>query len=150
MRRKDREVSEEEAFAILIEGEYGILSVVSQGNTPYGVPLNFCVVGRKIYFHCALDGRKFDILNKNNLVSFCVVGTTEVIPDKFATKYVSVILTGIAIEVFAETKRKGLEGLLHKYSPTHMESGFKYIDKLTDKTKVFEIEIQNISGKARG
>ena len=149
MRRKDREISEEEAFAILKEGEYGILSVVSQDNTPYGVPLNFCVIGRKIYFHCALDGRKLDILNKNNLVSFCVVSTTEVMPDKFGTKYESVILTGNAIEVFAATKRNGLEGLLHKYSPTYMESGFKYIDKLTDKTKVFEIEIQNISGKAR-
>jgi hypothetical protein len=150
MRRKDKEISAEEAFAILKEGEYGILSVVSQGNTPYGVPLNFCVIGRKIYFHCALDGRKLDILNKNNLVSFCVVGSTEVMPDKFGTKYESVILTGIAIEVFAETKRNGLEGLLQKYSSNYMESGFKYIDKLTDKTKVFEIEIQNISGKTQG
>ena len=150
MRRKDREISEEKAFAILIEGEYGILSVVSQDNTPYGVPLNFCVIGRKMYFHCALDGRKLDILNKNNLVSFCVVSSTEVMPDKFGTKYESVILTGNAIEVFAETKRNGLEGLLHKYSPAYMESGLKYIDKLTDKTNVFEIEIQNISGTARG
>ncbi len=149
MRRKDREISEEEAFAILTEGEYGILSVVSQDNIPYGVPLNFCVIDGKIYFHCALDGRKLDILNKNSLVSFCVVGSTEVMPDKFGTKYESVILTGNAIEVFAETKRNGLEGLLQKYSPAYMESGFKYIDKLTDKTKVFEIEIQNISGKAR-
>jgi hypothetical protein len=79
-----------------------------------------------------------------------VVGSTEVMPDKFGTKYESVILTGIAIEVFAETKRNGLEGLLQKYSSNYMESGFKYIDKLTDKTKVFEIEIQNISGKTQG
>lgn len=149
MRRTDREISENEALSILESAEYGILSTVANNGRPYGVPLNFCIINRDLYFHCAVEGRKLENLNQNNFVSFCVVGDTEVLPDKFATKYESVILSGNAVEVFGETKRSALEALLKKYSSSYMDSGFKYIDKLTDRTRVFKIEVEDISGKSR-
>ena len=149
MRRKDREISEEETLSILSSAEYGVLSTVSNNGMPYGVPLSFCIIDRDLYFHCAVEGRKLENLNQNNYVSFCVVGNTELLPDKFGTKYESVILSGKAIEAFKNTKRSALEGLLKKYSSSYMESDFKYIDKLTDKTRVFKIEIEAMSGKSR-
>jgi len=149
MRRNDRAISENEALSILESAEYGILSTVANNGIPYGVPLNFCIINRELYFHCAAEGRKLENLNQNNFVSFCVVGDTEVLPDKFATKYESVILSGNAVEVFGETKRSALEGLLKKYSSSYMDSGFKYIDKLTNRTRVFKIEVEDISGKSR-
>jgi nitroimidazol reductase NimA-like FMN-containing flavoprotein (pyridoxamine 5'-phosphate oxidase superfamily) len=149
LRRKDREISEEEALSILNAAEYGILSTSSQAAIPYGIPLSFCVIDGHIYFHCAIEGRKTDNLENNNSVSFCVVGNTEVLPSKFGTKYESTIASGNAFEVFDNEKRIALEGLVQKYSPEFIESGAEYIDALIHKTRVFKIAISHISGKSR-
>ena len=149
MRRKDRAITESEAKALLNKAEYGVLSTVAENGTPYGVPLNFCVIDNCIYFHCALEGQKIDNIECNKLVSFCVVENTEILPDKFATKYESVIVFGEAEEVFNNEKQMALEGLLRKYSPDFFDKGIKYIEDLRDKTRVFKISINKLTGKAR-
>ena len=149
MRRKDRLITHAETFSILEKGEYGILSTVSSDNEPYGVPVNYCLIDQGIYFHCALEGRKIDNIHYHPKVSFCVVGKTEVLPDKFGTKYESCIVQGSVSESFGAEKQSALEGLIHKYSENFVPEGLKYIEKLRDKTKVFRISIDSISGKAR-
>jgi uncharacterized protein len=149
MRRKDRAIKEDEAMAILNKAEYGVLSTVSEQGEVYGVPLSFCVVDRCIYFHCATEGLKIDNIKHNNLVSFCAVGKTEVMPDQFGTNYESVIVSGEAEEVFDHQKQAGLEGLLRKYSSGFIEKGNKYIDAWRKRTRVFKITIDTLSGKAR-
>lgn len=149
MRRKDRLITDAETFSILEKGEYGVLSTVSLDHEPYGVPVNYCVIDRCIYFHCALEGRKIDHIHHNPKVSFCVVGKTEVLPDQFATKYESCIVQGLASESFGEEKQLALEGLIQKYSENFVPEGLKYIEKLKDKARVFKIAIESISGKAR-
>jgi len=149
MRRKERALTEEEAKELLRKGEYGILSTVSADGQPYGVPLNYTYTGDVIYFHCALDGHKLINLQANSNVSFCVVGKTEVMPDKFATKYESVILFGEACEVTGEEKQKGLVELLKKYSFGSMNEGLEYIQRSGDKTRVYKISVKSITGKAR-
>ena len=44
MRRSDRAIEKEEAFQILENGEYGVLSTVGSDNQPYGFPVSFCVL----------------------------------------------------------------------------------------------------------
>lgn len=148
MRRKDRQITNAEAFSILKKGEYGILSIVSLSGEPYGIPLNYCLMDENIFFHFALEGSKINYIRNNPKVSFCVVGNTEVLPDKFGTKFESCIVQGNACESFLEEKQKALEGLIHKYSENFISEGLKYIDKLNDKTRVFKITINSISGKA--
>lgn len=149
MRRKDRLITNTETFSILEKGEYGILSTLSSNNEPYGVPVNYCLVNECIFFHCSLEGKKIDNINKNPKVSFCVVGGTEVLPDKFGTKYESCIVQGLASESFGEEKQMALEGLIHKYSENFVSEGLEYIEKLKNKTRVLKISIESISGKAR-
>lgn len=149
MRRKDRLITNAETFSILENGEYGILSTVSSINEPYGVPVNYCLINECIYFHCALEGKKINNIDSNPKVSFCVVGKTEVLPDKFGTKYESCIVQGLASESFGEEKQLALEGLVHKYSENFVSEGLEYIEKLRDKARVFKISIESISGKAR-
>ncbi len=148
MRRIDRKISDEETFSILTNGEYGILSTVSNGGKPYGIPLNYCVIENDIFFHCATKGKKLENFNASNNISFCVVGNTEVMPEKFETKYESAIIFGKVSEVFEKTKHDALVGLLKKYSPTYIKNGLKSIDKLNEKTKVFKIKIESMTGKA--
>jgi len=84
----------------LLEGQdYGVLSTASTDGYAYGVPLNYVYINNSIYFHCAVEGHKTDNITVNNKVSFCVVGEIEVLPDKFSTRYQSVIVFGLIEEV---------------------------------------------------
>ncbi|MDA3861331.1 MAG: pyridoxamine 5'-phosphate oxidase family protein [Melioribacteraceae bacterium] len=148
MRRSDRAISEEETMQLLNNCEYGILSTVSANGEPYGVPLSYCVVGNAIYFHSALEGRKLDNIQNNESVSFCVIGKTEVLQQKFSTKYESVIVSGNIEEAKDDDKQIGLEGLIKKYSPEYIPKGFKYIDKAKHETKVLKLKFKSITGKA--
>lgn len=149
MRRKDRAISEEESVALLNKAEYGVLSTVTEDRKPYGVPLNFCFIDTGIYFHSAIEGHKVENIEQNRHVSFCVVGNTEILPDKFATQYESIVVFGEIEEVFGEEKQIALEGLVRKYAPKFIEKGKKYIDSQKNKTRVFRININRLTGKAR-
>ena len=149
LRRTDRAISESEAHEILRTGEYGILSTVSGDGQPYGVPVSYSYTGKAIYFHCAVEGHKLDNLSSNNRVSFCVVGRTEVLPDKFATRYESAIVFGKAFEVTAEEKQAGLLELLKKYSPGFIDKGLPYIRHDGEKSRVYKIVVESMTGKAK-
>ncbi len=149
MRRKDREVTAKEAMRILKEGEYGVLSTVSKNGKPYGVPLSYCVIDDTLFFHSALKGKKLDNIIENRIASFCVVGKTEVLPDKFSTKYESIIVDGNIEESFGKEKQLGLEGLIEKYSINFQDEGLAYIKNAFDMTTVLKLTINNLSGKAR-
>ena len=149
IRRVDRAISESEAKEILQKGEYGILSTVSIDGQPYGVPVSYSHTGGIIYFHCAVEGHKLENLSGNNKVSFCVVGKTEVLPEKFGTKYESVIVFGKAFEVLDDEKHKGLLELLKKYSSGFIGKGLQYIESTGGKTRVYKIVIESITGKSR-
>jgi len=149
LRRKDRKMMETEALELLGRSEYGVLSTVSASGTPYGVPLSYCVIGDGIYFHCALDGHKLENIAADSRVSFCVVGATELLPEKFATNYESVIVTGRVCEVFDVEKQLGLEALVDKYSAAFRQEGLAYIAADGPKTRVFRIGIDTMTGKAR-
>jgi len=130
-------------------GELGVLSTVSAQGKPYGVPVNYCVIDRDIYFHCAVEGDKLDNIENSPEVSFCVVGATEVLPAKFGTLYESCVIEGIATEAFNDLKQRALEGLVGKYSSEFESQGVRYIDGLRDKTRVFKISVLSVTGKAR-
>ena len=149
MRRKDRKLKNDEAIEILNNNTYGVLSTVSENGYPYGVPINYIYINGSIYFHCAIEGHKLDNIKNNDKVSFCVVGQTQIIPDKFSTKYESVIVFGRAIEVSDDEKNMALLETLNKYSPDYIEQGKEYIQKASKATKVIKINIEHISGKAR-
>jgi nitroimidazol reductase NimA-like FMN-containing flavoprotein (pyridoxamine 5'-phosphate oxidase superfamily) len=149
MRRKDRQISNTETIEIINKGEYGVLSMCAPDNKAYGVPLNYVFWNNCIYFHCAKGGFKMDNLDKNNNVSFCIVGNTELLPDKFSTRYESAIIFGKTEEVKEKEKFYALIELVKKYSSEFLENGKRYIQDLSDNTTVIKIRIDEITGKAR-
>ncbi|MFL0197848.1 pyridoxamine 5'-phosphate oxidase family protein [Clostridium sp. WILCCON 0269] len=70
---------------ILINGEYGVLATNGEDGYNYATALNYVYINDKIYFHCATEGHKLDNIKVNNKVSFCVVGKTQVVPNKFTS-----------------------------------------------------------------
>ncbi len=149
MRKSKKQTTQAEALSILENGEYGIMSVVDPAeNEPYGVPLNFCFVNDAIYFHCAAEGRKIDLMKANPKVSFCVVGKTEIEPEEFTTKFESSIVNGRASEAFEDEKQIALESLIKKYSSEFVSEGIDYIKRVGPQTTVYKITIESITGKA--
>ena len=146
MRRKEKQVTPPEAEAILQKGEYGILSTMGENGYPYGIPVNYAYENGIICFHCAKDtGHKLTNIKNHSQVCFTVVGATEILPAKFSTKYESAIAFGTARE--ASDKRKSLMLLIEKYSPEFIEPGKKYIESALDKTDVYEIIVEHLTGK---
>lgn len=148
MRRKEFATSGKEALTILQKGEFGVLSTADKNGVPYGVPLNYAFDGGRIYFHCAPEvGRKIMNLGENPRACFTVVGKVERVPEKFSTRYESVIAEGSAKP--AEDKETALRLLIEKYAPEFSEEGEDYIVRSAHKTAVYQIEIDELSGKSR-
>jgi len=149
MRRQDRQISESEAIEILQKGEFGVLSMCTPDSGGYGIPLNYALKNKAIYFHCALEGSKLEYLRKNNRVSFCVIGRTNVLPSQFGTMYESAIASGVATEVEGEEKHEALMLFLEKYSADYIQEGTEYMIKAFKRVKVIKLSIETITGKAR-
>jgi hypothetical protein len=149
MRRNDRAVDRAEAIRILENCEYIVLSTVGSDNQPYGVPLNFCMFNESIYFHCALEGHKIDNFTNNPRVSICGVGKTRVLASHFGTEYESTVVFGEIAEVFDSEKQRALEEMLRKYSGDFFDKGLKHIEASRNRTRVFRIPMDNITGKSR-
>ena len=149
MRRKDREISRDEAIGILEKGEYGVLSMCTPTNEGYGVPLNYVLFDNSLYFHCATAGSKLESLNENGKVSFCVVGATTLLPAEFGTLYESVIVAGSISRVEGKAKTEALKELVKKYSGEFIPQGNDYIDRLIDKVIVLKLPMESVTGKAR-
>jgi nitroimidazol reductase NimA-like FMN-containing flavoprotein (pyridoxamine 5'-phosphate oxidase superfamily) len=149
MRRKDRNLETIEVAEILKKCNYGVLSTVGENGYAYGVPISYVYINDSIYVHSALEGNKLDNIKFNNNVSFCCIGDTMLLPDKFGTKYESVIAFGKAVEVSDTEKNEALLAFLDKYSSQYIEKGKEYIKNASEKTKVIKISIKHITGKAR-
>jgi hypothetical protein len=149
LRRQERKLNDNEALEILRNGEYGVLSMCTPGNYGYGVPLNYTMHGKAIYFHCAMEGSKLDCLRANNKVSFCVVGHTGLLPAQFSTLYESAIVFGTTSEIDGEEKRNALVHLIEKYSSDYMQEGLEYIERAFERTNMIKLSIESFCGKGR-
>jgi len=151
VRRQDRLLDEARAREILASAEYGILSMIDLDGKPYGVPVNFVWDGDdSIYIHCAPEGKKIDILECHDRVSFCVVGDVNLLPSRFTTEYESIILDCEATICTSEDERvHALELLLKKLSPHDFNLGMKYAQKSLPRTCIVRLDTLTWSGKRK-
>lgn len=151
MRRKDRRLPPDEALLLLENGEYGVLASVDEKGQPYGVPLSYLFLNKKIYFHCAQNGHKIDNIRKNNKVSFTVVGKVQAFYDhNFTTRYESVVAFGKVFEILdKDEKFTVLYGLAERYLPEYLDRAKKDIETSFKRTAVYGVIVEEISGKAK-
>ena len=151
MRRKDLEMADRaEVEAIIAEAMVCRLAMCD-GNQPYIVPLSFGYRDDALYFHCAMQGRKLDILATNNRVCFEMdVGLELKRGDSACNsgmKYGSVIGFGTATVIDDPSeKAAALDIIVEHYSVSPDE----YPDALLKVTKVIKVEIESITGKKSG
>jgi len=149
MRRRDRELSTQEAREILGRADHGILATIGDDGWPYAVPLNHVLVDDVLYIHCATEGHKLENLANEERVSYCAVATAKVMPSLLSTIYESAVVFGRArLVTDAEEKRQALMAMIARFcgdSYTQTEEAFR---KYGNATAVIRIQIDRITGKA--
>lgn len=153
MRRQDRCLTERETLEIIRQGEYGVLSTVTVDGTPYGVPISYALdeENSMIYFHGTNQpGQKTENLAHQPKGCLTIVAHTELMPEKFATKYLSANVFGSVVGVDDDQeKRYALELILKKYSPDYLDQGAKYMEGAMSRVGVMKMKIDCMTGKAR-
>ncbi|MFA5012391.1 MAG: pyridoxamine 5'-phosphate oxidase family protein [Ignavibacteria bacterium] len=138
VRRQDRLLDEMSAIKLLKVSEYGVLSMYSDEEGIYAVPVNHVWDGKdSLYFHCATEGKKLNIIDLNNSVTYCIIGETNVISKKLTSEYESIILEGKIFRNLPEEERmRALEMMLDKYSPEDKKVGMIYAEKSFNRTEI--------------
>jgi nitroimidazol reductase NimA-like FMN-containing flavoprotein (pyridoxamine 5'-phosphate oxidase superfamily) len=150
MRKKNRETSKEEALLILDHSSWGVLSAVDSNNEPYCVSLSLARDGEWLYFHCATEGQKIDILRAKPKVCIAFVDNVEFPEDQFTAFYESAVVFGTAEEVNNnEEKLHGLRIISERFTPKYMKAFDETANRMLDQTGVWKIHIDEITGKRR-
>jgi uncharacterized protein len=150
MRRNDREIKDRiDINGIIKRCRVCRLAMCDDGQ-PYVVPLNFGYDGRFLYFHAAPEGRKTDIIKKNNRVGFEFDILHDIVAAQQAcdwgAKYESVIGSGMA-EIVDDLKEKkeALELIMRQYG----SATWDFPEDILKKTLIIRVSILEISGKIR-
>lgn len=153
MRRRDRQLTREETWEVLSKGEYGALCTVIPEGLPYGIPTSNVLDGEReaLYFHgTSRGGQKTDNLKACNRACLSVMTGTQVLPDRFSTRYWSANVFGTVSEVREdEEKRRGLRLLAGRYSPDFAEDGERYPERPLHGVRVLRMDVEMVKGKAR-
>ncbi|MCD8309330.1 MAG: pyridoxamine 5'-phosphate oxidase family protein [Clostridia bacterium] len=152
MRRSDRQITDFNEIISVLDGCDTIRVAFNGDDYPYVVPLSFgyeTIDGRLyIYFHCAKEGKKLDLIERDSRV--CVEADklngyadrgTSVTAD-----YESVIALGRAQRVYGKELVHGLE-LLLEHCKIKGHSAADCAAK--DITAVVKITVEEITGKRR-
>lgn len=138
------------ALAVVDKCVYAVLSTISEDGLPYGVPLSIVREGEWIYFHSALEGHKIDNLKRGKTISLCCVGEVSEPEDDFTVVFESAIVFGAASEITGrDEKFQALRLICQRHTPAHMAVFESYTEKLIERTGVWKIHIDEISGKRR-
>ncbi|WP_294467129.1 pyridoxamine 5'-phosphate oxidase family protein [uncultured Anaerofustis sp.] len=149
MRRKDREMNEDFAFSVLDKAPFVTLSMVNE-DKPYSVPVSIARDNDILYFHCALEGTKIDILNKNNNVTLTAVSKCKPRPIDFTLEYESAVVNGKAFSVTDEKEKiYALKLICEKYALSNMDNFENAINRSLHRTNIIKIEIDDIYGKRK-
>jgi len=152
-RRRDREIVDSAEIVQILQ-KAGVCRVaMCSDNVPYVVTMNFGLGKDEfspLYFHCASEGKKIDILRKNNLVCFQADIEHEFFLHSVSCgcsmKYRSVVGMGrMRFVTEVAEKREALQAIMTHYTnrPEHL---FK--DELVERTTIMSLDIQEISAKA--
>jgi len=148
MRRKEKTMTTE-AIEAFIKNENILRLALSVDNMPYIVPLNYGYKDKTFYIHCALEGKKLDMLEKNKKVCVEIDGSHQLVTGdeacKYTMKFTSVIGFGTA-EILSSPidVKEGLDILMAQFS----DMPFTYNEKAMAKVKVIKVTIDEMTGKS--
>lgn len=147
MRRKEREVKETEAIRQML-GEFKVCRLgLSDEGKVYVVPMNMgCDFdGRRLilYFHCAKEGRKLDLIRQNPAVGFEMdkeIALVEgAVPCQYSYSFISIIGNGTAEVVEDEEEKTGALEKIMKHQTGKEFDMFRKSPKLAEAVTIIKV-----------
>ena len=152
MRRSDREVKDiSEMLEIIEKCEVCVVALNGEDGFPYIVPLNFgyCEENGKtvFYFHCAMQGKKLDLIRRDNRASFEMSCSCQLVPrdneGECTMAYESVVGRGRIEFVEKEEKINALRVLMKHYH----KGEFTINEAVAEYTCCFKLIVDEMTGK---
>lgn len=153
MRRKDREITDFSKTISIIDAcdccRLGLVDI----NEAYIVPMNFGydIIDNQIilYFHCANEGRKIDLLPGQSVVSFEMDTKHQLVGGKlgcdFTFLFRSVMGTGTLEEVSEKDEKiYGLQRIMAHYTDN---SRWEFDERALNMTKILKLSVITFSCK---
>lgn len=153
MRRRDREIKEFDEIVKIIKKCDSLVLGLNDEGYPYLVPLNFGMDIEDgqlyLYFHCAKEGKKLDLIQKDNRATFEMDCNHNFIlyEERMSCTmgYESVIGQG-TVEIVAEDKKyDALKILMRQY---HAED-FQFNTDMIKVTTLLRLKVEKLTGKRR-
>ena len=151
MRRKDKEITDIKEIEEIIKKADCCRIALVDNYEPYVVPVSFGYERNTLYFHGALEGRKVELIKKNNQICFEMDTDAEVVKAEtscgWTMRYRSVIGVGRAYILESDQEKcHGLRLIMKHYSGDE----FSFPKPKLDKTLVVKVDIRSITGKQSG
>jgi nitroimidazol reductase NimA-like FMN-containing flavoprotein (pyridoxamine 5'-phosphate oxidase superfamily) len=149
MRKQNQEIKDKSIIEqILANSEICRIAMIDN-DKPYILPFNYGYKNNCIYIHSAPEGKKMDLLKKNNKVCFEIEQKAEIVKNdklcKWTTNYRSVVGYG-EVEIITEHKQKknGLDIIMAHYG---MQKNVEYEEKQIESIIIIKLNITKITGK---
>jgi len=154
MRRKEREINNIAEIEDIITACDVCRIAMVNNNIPYIVTLNFGYVGVEkphMFFHCATEGRKLDMIRNNNFVCFEMDTDHKIYGGKkgcdWGMKYKSVM--GYGRVIFVDSRDEKIAGLNHIMNHYGGSGAYSYDEEELARTLVLRFDISEMSGKRK-
>lgn len=154
LRRKERGLTEEQAYEVLDATDHATLATCDLENNPYCVPISPAREGKVLYFHATgwKGGRKEDNMLMNPKVCLCFVAKAFTLPEWFSVDFASAVVKGTAVKVVDEAERlHAMQLILKRHAPQNSQVRNEVqINVRFPMAAIWKVNIESIEGKARG
>jgi nitroimidazol reductase NimA-like FMN-containing flavoprotein (pyridoxamine 5'-phosphate oxidase superfamily) len=154
MRKKDREIKDTKELEEILQRSDVCRIAFAVDGIPYIVTMNFGYIWNDrltLYFHCAKEGKKLELMKQNNMVCFEMDTDHEIaeaaIACDWGMKYRSIVGLGLLESVTEEDeKKKGLDSIMDHYG---FDGKKEYNEKALNLTEVLKLTVTQFTGKKK-
>ncbi|MFB3891181.1 MAG: pyridoxamine 5'-phosphate oxidase family protein [Phycisphaerae bacterium] len=149
-RRMEKEITDLATMLAIIRGQKILTLAMCLDGRPYLVTMDygFSEAEDCFYFHCALEGKKIDILRANPNVWGQVLEDRGYLVGKCSHAYRTVMFEGVAEMVEdADTKKQALELMIQQLEPDPAPLMSKLDAKAIAGTGIIRIRVTAMSAK---
>lgn len=156
MRRSDKAITDKAAIEQILEQCQVCHVAMAVENQPYLVAMNYgyCLDGEKLtlYFHCATQGKKLEMMRKNPSVFFEMDCGHALLAAETACGYSyafqSLMGDGEIEEItLADEKEAALTAIMHHYTA---KSHFDFSKEAMNRTTLLKLSVRSFTAKGKG
>ena len=156
MRRKDREITDINEKLTIIQKSKVCRIGLSDDNIPYIIPLNYGYTFENeiltLFFHSASEGKKLDIIKKNNNACFEIDCDSELIKGEdacnFGYSYKSIIGFGKIIIIENPDEKIYALNMLMKHQ-TEKDVTYEFTNEQIKNVCVYKMIVSDFTGKQK-